>query len=146
MFDKRLTLRLINYWRLLRKDQRMPHFAQFNPSAIEDIWPRCFGLRVMRAQGGRQRYRMSHVGADIAKAYGRRMTGQEVSAYQRSFPGTNLLRRVNEAVADPAVMEDAGHFHNERQSIIKYRACLLPFGSVRDGVTDVVIGVSWREF
>lgn len=146
MFDKRLTIRLINYWRQLRKEHLMPHMGQFNPSVVEDVWPFCCHLRVLRGHGGKLQYTVAYIGAEITKVYGKNLMGAELTASQHSFPGMGLLKRIGEAVARPQVMEDESHFHNERRMIVKYRACLLPFGSVREGVTDVVVGMSWREF
>lgn len=146
MNEARLTMRLTTYWDRLRKDQPLPLFSQFNSSAIEDIWKQCLLFVVIPTTGGRSpSLNFSAVGENLSALYARTVIGQVFSPNQRDIPGTNVMKRVDEIMANPVPLMDEGQFISSRGKIIKYRSCLLPFG--KDGlVTHIVAGLSWREF
>jgi len=144
MHDNRLAGRLVKYWDMLRKDQAMPEAFYFNPTAVEDLWERCFRLRVLHYHGAKTTYQFDHMGDDIVASYGKNLTDEMITSKMR-FPGSTVIKQIDSVVANPRILSDEGQFVSEKNKIVKYRACLLPFGSPRDGVTHVVVGMSWRE-
>ena len=73
------------------------------------------------------------------------MLGQTFGPGHNQFPVAVLIRKIHLVFANPAPLVDMGQFVSERGKIIKYRSCLLPFGT-QGVVTHIVVGLSWREF
>lgn len=144
MFEQRLTARLMDYWLRLKKDDVMPDYKKNNPAAIEDLWPQCFVVSIRPQQG--TFYKYEYVGAKVKEAYGRDLLGQTVDFKVPQFPNSVIAEKL------PAVMEIETPQHSEGQSAIsggkmlKYRAILLPFGNEHDGLTHVLVGLSYRVF
>lgn len=146
MYENRLSERLTSYWNNIRKDLLMPDFSHFNSSAIDDIWQQCVLFTVQPALTGQTPNVSFYQMGDLArKAYGQDMTGKTFNPNHKHFQGAAIVRRVDDLIASPSPLNDAGQFINERSKLVKYRSCLLPFG--RDGkVTHIIAGLSWREF
>ena len=144
--DHRLTDRLTSYWTLLKRDARMPEFAQFNLSAISDIWQQCILFTVQQGTGGGPNSVSFYMLGDKVKSlYGGDMSGRSMYPGMKHFQGASIVRKVDELIANPQPIYDQGQFVNEKSKIVKFRSCLLPFG--KDGkVTHVMAGLSWREF
>lgn len=144
--DHRLTDRLTSYWTLLKKDGVMPDFAQFNSSAISDMWQQCILFTVQPgANGSPASVSFYMLGEQAKKIYTGDMAGRSIQPGMRHFQGAAVVRRVDQVIAAPQVIYDQGQFVNERSKIVKYRSCLLPFG--KEGrVTHILAGLSWREF
>jgi hypothetical protein len=144
--DHRLTDRLTNYWTLLKRENVMPEFGQFNISAISDIWQQCILFTVSQATENTPASVNFYMLGDQAKnIYGGDMSGRTVYPSMKHFQGASVVRRMDEIIKDPKSLYDEGQFVNERSKIVKYRSCLLPFG--KEGrVTHILAGLSWREF
>ncbi len=144
--NHRLTDRLTHYWTLLKRESVMPEFAQFNLSAISDIWQQCILFTVQQGTGGAPNSVSFYMLGDSAKSlYGGDMSGRAMYPSMKHFQGASIVRRVDEIIANPQPLYDQGQFVSDKSKIVKYRSCLLPFG--RDGrVTHVLAGLSWREF
>lgn len=145
MQEKRLSARLLSYWDRVRKDDDVPDFRKFNTGAVEDIWSHCFHVSVA-SQAKKPVYKYEYMGPAIAEAYGRNLTGVIVDQATRQFPGKVIHKRFNEIVRSATPLHDEGHFINDNGSIVKYRACILPFGTPKRGITDIVVGLSCRSF
>lgn len=143
--EARLNDRLTTYWNMLRKEEPLPEFVQFNVAAIEDIWSQCVLFVVNpSAPGAPANVNFYQVGEKVKALYGN-VAGRSMSTTQRHFQGASIVQRVGEVIAEPSPIYDQGQFVNERSKVVKYRSCLLPFGT-KDKVTHVVAGLSWREF
>lgn len=143
--EQRLNERLTNYWNHLRKEEDLPEFVQFNIAAIEDLWSQCVLFTVQpTAPGQTPAVNFYQVGEKVKALYGN-VAGRSMATTQRHFQGAAIVQRVGDVIASPAPLYDQGQFVNERSKIVKYRSCLLPFGT-KDKVTHVVAGLSWREF
>lgn len=147
MIENRLIHRLETYWNMLRKEKAMPDFAQFNASAISDIWQQCVLFTVQPASELAPPALSFHtIGEKLYSIYDKEMLGRTISASRGHFQGAAIVRRVNEIITTPDIIFDEGQFINEHSKTVKYRSCLLPFGS-RDGrVTHMIVGLSWREY
>lgn len=143
--EQRLTLRLMQYWNLIRRDRPFPAIEQFNPLAVGDIWPECVKLR-LNTRIGLVTFLCDYMGESLSKTYGRDMTGAILENNVQTFPGVVMYSKLNEIVANPAPMENNGHMLNEEGGLIKYRACFLPFCSEIKGLTHIIVGLSFRLF
>lgn len=148
MTDKRLTLRLTEYWNRLRKDLPLPQIEHFSPSTLEDVMGKCCMWRV--DIGGNNNnmlmYSSEYVGDELKEAIGSKLTGEVFSPRISQFPAARIMGKISHAVEDKTVVSDEGQFVHEDNRIIKYRSCLLPFGTRAGKVTNILLGVSWKKF
>lgn len=148
MHDKRLTQRLTDYWDRLRRDAQLPQIEQFNPRPLEDIMGNCcmWKVDVGGPNNNTLLYSSEFVGDGLKEIIGSAITGEVFSPHATNFPAARILGKISHAVEDKTVIGDAGQFVHDDNRVVKYRSCLLPFGT-RDGkVTNVLLGVSWRKF
>ncbi len=147
MIENRLVHRLERYWTLLKKEAKLPDFAQFNPSAISDIWPQCVLFVVQMSNEMAPPVVSFHtIGEGLSTIYGNDMLGKTVSASQGHFQGAKIIRRFQEVITTPQILFDEGQFVANGSTIVKYRSCLLPFSSKDQQVSHIVAGLSWREY
>lgn len=147
MHEKRLTTRLIAYWEQIKGEQAFPAYQQLNPAALDDIWDNCLALQAQPPAGNTRPYVYVHCGQGVAQAIGHDLHGQTMTTNMKFFPGAKIIKRVDEVTSQslPTPLLDDGQFVNDAGKVVKYRACLLAFGS-NGVVSHVVIGVSWRAF
>ena len=145
MHEQRLTDRLTKYWDLLRKEDALPTFAKFNSSAIDDVWSYCVLFAVNPSANDNKSFTFYRMGDKVKDLYKEDLTGNTLSSKQRMFKGAAIVKRMDEVVKNAEPVFDSGQFVNTDNKIVKFRSCLLPFGSTGE-VTHVVAGLSWREF
>lgn len=145
--EQRITSRLINYWESIKGQDQIPPYAKINPGNLEELWHNCLALKAEPGAAGETLYVYTHCGPEIAKAIGQNLTGKRMSANMKFLPGAKILKRIDEvtALTPPSPLLDEGQFVNDKNQIIKYRACLLAFG-MPGSISHVVAGVSWRAF
>jgi len=146
MQDKRLTVRLMRYWDLLRKDGVLPQWERVNPGVIEDAWPRCCAWRVEVGRNDTLVYTYEYVGKSVREALGANPTGQMFMSQLRGFPGARIAQRSDEVVKSRTPVTEEGRFINEVTQVVKYRSCLLPFGTKSGKVTHILLGLSWKAY
>jgi len=145
MQDKRLVNRLQNYWELIRRGKPMPEISQLNPHSIEDLWSQCMKLEALQTQGG-VTYYYRFVGSVLAEMYGSDPTNREVDRKVKQYPMNIIVDKLDGVAAARNFLIDENQFVNGRGKLVKYRACLMPFGNETKGVTHIVVGFSGREF
>ena len=146
MHEKRLTTRLINYWERLKKEEPLPRYGWWNPSSINDIWPNCVTIIATSSQNNKN-YKYEYVGSKVEGAWGTDVTGEILTdSGNHIFRGANIVTKLDQISDAHTPLIDNGKFINDKNKVVKYRSCLLPFGSKKDGVTHVVIGLSWKDF
>lgn len=146
MEQHRLADRLVSYWNNTRKDEKLPPFAKFNASAIADIMPQCVLFTIIPGAAGKPAtVSFYQIGEGLKSIYGSNLVGTSVMVSQRHFQGASIVKRIEDVLADPQPISDQGQFVTGTGKVVKYRSCLLPFGS-NGQVTHVIAGLSWREF
>lgn len=146
MIENRLSERLISYWDGLRRGEPLADFARFNTESIADIWPQCIIFTVgPEAEGKPHAISFTRIGDKVRTIYSGDMIGRTFHTSQKHFPAAAIVRRMDQVIKEPRMMTDTGQFVSENSKIVKYRSCLLPFGS-NGKVTHVVVGLSWREY
>lgn len=143
--EQRLTLRLMKYWNLIRKDHEFPRIEYFNSAAIEDIWPDCVQLR-LNSRGESPTFWCEYMGERLMATYGKDISHQVLENSTQTFPGIVMYSKLNEMTVAPAPMENNGHMMSDKGGILKYRACFLPFCNDKLGLTHIIIGLSYRVF
>ena len=147
MRDQRLSDRLTSYWNDIRGDAEMPDFSRLNSSTISEIWQQCILFTVQHSDDGKSAPTLSfyNIGEKLEPIYGKNLFGKMFSAQRRHFQGANIITKINVMIQRPKPLFEEGEFVNENNKLVKYRSCLLPFGT-NGVVTHVVAGLSWKEF
>ncbi len=145
MQEQRLTLRLKKYWELLKKDKQFPDIAHFSSTAVDEIWPYCLRLAVDKQPDGQQLYKHEYVGPAIIKLYGEDPSGTVIDQNTIKFPGKIIVGGLGEAGGQGAPAETNGQMVDKQGKLTKYRACFLPFGTEQDGVTHVIVRLSYSS-
>lgn len=147
MYEQRLTVRLTDYWNTLRKEAPMPNFVQFNQGAVSDIWPNCLVFAAQPTVAGKTAFRIQAMGDNLTTLFGHDLVGREASRPAlRALGGGKIAGSVEAAALNRAPVETEGKYVNDKNKIVKYRACLLPFASTPESVSHIIAGLSWREF
>ena len=144
MDEKRLTMRLTSYWERLRKNKEIPLFSAANGHTVSDVWPYCFIVSVIKKKDAQYKY--EYMGEPIQKLYGRDLTGLIVDQKMTQFPGGVIHKRLGDVISQRGYVRDEGHLLNDRGQLIKYRACMLPFGNRKQEVTHILVGLSCRFY
>lgn len=146
--ERRLTNRLIRYWERLKGDKDYADIRKFNGNSVEDIWGFCFTVSLQSGASSKRMFRYEYVGREVQKAYGSNPTGEFVSSSMvRLVPGAEIMKKLDACIEEESPIVEQGRFINKKDRIIKYRSCIIPFGQTgREGVTHILIGLSWKEF
>ncbi len=147
MNDNRLTARLIDYWKRIKKDDVIPDFKKNNPALIEDLWEQCFVLSIIPPNCAAYKYEF--LGKEIKRIYARDLLGMTFDLKNGQFPNSVIVPRLkvmNSLFDLKSPQEDSGQMPIVGGKIVKYRTIMLPFGNEKSGITHIVIGVSYREF
>ena len=143
--EKRLVYKLVSYWKKLRKEPGLPDIRQFNPKAIGDVWENCIQIMVTESNNIRL-YKYDYMGSEIIKAYGKDLTGQQVTPSIRTVPGASVIKKLEASIPMREPVMEQGSLINDNDKMIKYRSCILPFGNNKFDISHSIIGLSWKIF
>jgi hypothetical protein len=145
MIEHRLTKRLTDYWDRLREKQPIPTINVFsmNMQSIEDLWQRCFKVSVI-VESGSPVYTYDFIGKDLEEIFGKTLEGRKVKEKLGFMPARKMMEQMDKSIKNPFPITIEGQFIDEKNRVIQYRSCLLPFGQSKENITHFVIGVSWK--
>ncbi len=172
MTDKRLTLRLTEYWNSLRGDALLPEWERFDNSEFADIWQQCCDWRVDTGEGNTVVFTYDHVGESVKEKVSKDLTGKKFTTSSRilpgapvtknivgailaeqlftndfkGFPAASIVKRIDRVLNNLVPVMDEGRFENDAHKTVRYRSCMLPFGDASGKVQRLVLGLSWKAF
>ncbi|MBY0355632.1 MAG: hypothetical protein K2Q12_07875 [Rickettsiales bacterium] len=149
MNELRMTTRLLELWNRLSHDNSLPDYAKLNVTSIDDLWQNCMVLvPIPKASSSRAQttLKLHHVGRKVSDVIGNASVGNYIVSRARQFAGEKIIHRIDDIIEQPMPIEESGQFINDKSKVVKYRSCLLPFGNSQEGVTHVLVGLTWREF
>jgi len=136
--ERRLVLRLLNYWRDLGRDESFPALGDLDPDAMGDMWPFCFVLRVDAAVTASA---LTYIGPEIladcdeapAEPTLETLPDATLIKHATAFVGQTLRRKVP--------ITKGGEFIDHRGRAIQFRSIVLPLAE--DGRTvDHLLGAA----
>jgi len=133
--ERRLVLRLLDYWRDLSGERDMPAIADVDCVAMSDMWDYCF---VLDLRDGAPR--ILHFGAWHAEFYGKDMTGAALSDLTKDTLAERSVRYLDEIlrrrvpVTYGAAANDPGGRH------ILYRSIMMPLSEDGTTITGILGG------
>src|SRR5579883_3278444 len=136
--ERRLSLRLLSYWRHLAAGRDFAALADIDPAAIPEIWPHCFLLALDdKADDVRFRYvgveiaRMSNVPTGVARR--EELDGEALLAKASSYLRQVVIRRCPITIG--------GEFADGDGRQYCYRSIMLPL-SEDQAVISAVLGAA----
>jgi hypothetical protein len=136
--ERRLVLRLLDYWRSAAGDDGIPSLEDIDPEAIPDMWPFCF---VLNLSGDRDDPVFEYVGTALIDDCGIDVTGLSISAVPRHTLPEQALRYARQALERRVPITKGGEFVHANGARILYRSILLPLGGDGDTI-DRLLGAA----
>ncbi|MFO1189222.1 MAG: PAS domain-containing protein [Alphaproteobacteria bacterium] len=138
--ERRLSLRLLNYWRDQAAGRPFPRFTDIDGGAIADMWTQCFVLDC-RVPGEPA---FAYIGPSFEEWAGARFGGQPVSAAPKDnllgigagFYGQVLRKKV------PITM--GGEFVDAQGRMIQYRSIICPLSEDGETIDHLLGGANCR--
>lgn len=132
--ERRLTLRLLNYWEDIKGDKFLPHENDIDPDQLSDLWEYCFVIQVRDLD--KSDYNYTYLGTAIREAYTAGIDNEDPDI---ASPNANKLTlKYQHVITTVQPVLEEGEFNNMRGQIIKYRQCLLPLGT--DRTVEAIFG------
>lgn len=172
MQDKRLTLRLTEYWDSLRGGDALPKWVKFDPASFSDIWSQCCGWKIESGEESSVVFTYDYVGDSVKEAVGADLAGQKFKGQMRNkqgilpakkaadaklveemfsehfkgFPVASIVKKIDKVVSKGVPLVDEGRFVDSSNKTVRYRSCLLPFGDDEGKISRIVLGLSWKSY
>ena len=138
----RINEQLQQYWNELRGSRAMPLESEVNIAALKAIWDHCFLVNIHP-----DKFAYSYLGAQLIEAYGDDLTGREIAETLLEPHPTSLFSKFQHVASSAQPAMDDSEFTNLRGALVKYRACILPLGSLgHTGVAFLLGGMKWKAF
>lgn len=132
--ERRATVRLIRYWRALRRSERGCFFQDFKPHLNPIGWDNCFLLRIAPETSV---LHFEHLGRTLIGAF------FEGPMPARPVPAAAIISSLfgdpHGALAGGELIKREGEFKSPRGAVVSYRSVLLPFFGAK-GVGRYVLG------
>lgn len=144
--ERRLVLRLLNYWRDLLKDDQdfrlFPSFADINPTAIHDIWQHCFALDLHGHESGPV---FRAVGAEFNEYFDGNLSNLPISQLDPDSLTALSSQYYFEVLDKCAPISRGGQIDVPDGPQILYRSLLLPMSDDGDTISGFLGAANCRE-
>ena len=137
--ERRLVLRLLDYWRDLCGERDLPAVSDVDGGAIPDMWDYCFMIDVTGAAP-----RFTHFGAWHAAFSGDDMTGRPLSELAMDTLAERGTRYLPEVLRRCIPITYGGSVEEPKGRNILYRSILLPLSDDSQTLTGVLGGANCR--
>lgn len=144
--ERRLVLRLLNYWRDLLKDEQdfrlFPSFADIEPTAIHDIWQHCFALDLYGHESGPV---FRAVGAEFNEHFDGNLSNLPISQLDPDSLTALSSQYYFEVLDKSAPISRGGQIDVPDGPQILYRSILLPMSDDGDTISGFLGAANCRE-
>ena len=124
--ERRLTERVLNYWRDLCQGRPMPEESDIDPAILGKDWPHCFLLQT-RDIDQTDEFNFTYLGEAIATTYAQ--AGIDPNNLHLIGPNAFYLAPLfKKVIHERMPLIDHSHFFALDGRKVFYRQCLLPLG------------------
>ncbi len=139
--ERRLNIRLLDYWQILRGERPYPAVQDFKFEAVEDLKPHLF---LLEFSDGDIDPVFRYIGDALAEDCGQNLLQKPVSQVPRHTLLTQVTDHYLQVLAHKAPISFEAEYIDAAGDDVLYRSILLPLGS--DGETiDCVVGAINRK-
>lgn len=137
--ERRLVLRLLDYWRRVCQDRNWPAPDDFYPAAIPDLWDYCFLIDLT----GEPTF--TYVGEYHHGMYGIDFEGAVLSKADQNTLLSRSASYVADVVKRTVPVTYGGQFIDRRGYNVLYRSIMLPLSTDNRTIDVVLGGANCRE-
>jgi len=140
--ERRLVLRLLQYWRGLGDVDALPSEADIDPKAIPDMWPHC---AVLDVAGNETDPEIAFVGPALAESAGTDLTGRKLSQAPANTLVAKGLSYYGQVLVKRVPITFGGEFTDQRGVKILYRSIILPLSEDGTNLNRLLGAANCRE-
>jgi len=142
--ERRLVLRLLDYWRNVTDQRRWPSPGDFYPAVIPDLWQFCFLVDLTGAAGGEGRT-FSYIGDFHREMYDMDLTGVPLAKADPNILLSRAASYIDDVVARAVPVTYGGQFTDRRGYDVLYRSILLPLSNDNETISAVLGAANCQE-
>ena len=136
--ERRLVVRLLQYWRGLSDEDKIPAESDIDPKAIPDMWPSCVLLDVAGKEADPE---FTYIGSELASRAGANLSGRPLSSAPTKTLVSEGLSYYGQVLAKKVPITFGGEFTDSRGVKTLYRSIILPLSG--DGIDiDRLLGAA----
>ena len=142
--ERRLVLRLLDYWRRVTAERRWPRPGDFYPAALPDLWRFCFLIDLTGTDRGGERT-FSYIGDFHREMYDLDMIGTAVAKADPNILLSRATSYIDEVLERQVPVTCGGRFVDRRGYGVLYRSILLPLSNDNDTITAILGAANCQE-
>jgi hypothetical protein len=142
--ERRLVLRLLDYWRRVSEQRRWPSPGDFYPAVIPDLWRYCFLIDLKGADDKGERV-FSYVGDYHREMYDLDLTGVALAKVDENTLISRAASYIDDVLAKAVPVTYGGQFVDRRGYGILYRSILLPLSTDNQTISAVLGAANCQE-
>lgn len=128
--ERRLVLRVLNYWRHLAGEREFPSVEDINAADIPEIWPNCF---ILDPAGNPEDPILADIGDLLLAEFGDDAKGKRMSEVVSGTLLSAALGHYRQVASKKVPISLGGDYLNSDGVKVLYRSIILPLSS--DGST-----------
>jgi hypothetical protein len=141
--ERRLVLRLLDYWRRVSEDRRWPSPGDFYPAVIPDLWRYCFLVDLTGAAEGKRV--LSYVGDYHREMYDMEFTGTALVDVDQNTLISRAASYVDDVLGRAVPVTYGGQFIDRRGYGVLYRSILLPLSTDNETICAILGAANCQE-
>ena len=140
--ERRLSLRILAYWRDLRGDNAFPSVDDITPQDMGDMWPCCLILKV---DGHANDPLITHCGDSFEKMGIPNVANKLLSAAPSPSLVANGFSYFGKVLEKRVPITFGGEFINKDNVRILYRSAILPLSRNNETIDHLLAAANCRE-
>ena len=140
--ERRLVLRLLQYWRSLGDVEHFPSVSVVDGKAIPDMWPHC---AVLDVAGKETDPELSYVGTALGESAGTDLAGRRLSQAPADTMVSKGLSYYGQVLVKKVPITFGGEFADRRGIKILYRSIILPLSENGTDIDRLLGAANCRE-
>jgi hypothetical protein len=140
--ERRMVLRLLEYWRTARGERSWPSAASFNERAAPELWPFCFVLDIA---GDAKNPEVMRAGRTISSYAGNGLSGIRLAAFEPGTLPAQSVTFLDEVLRKQVPVTRGGSFRDVRGVTILYRSIVLPTSEDDRSISGLLCAANCRE-
>ncbi len=140
--ERRMVLRLLEYWRGARGSLPWPSAACFDEREVPELWPFCFVLDIAEDA---HNPRILRAGRTIASYAARSLPGARVGDLEQDILPAQPVTYLEEVMRKQVPVSRGGSFRDGRGITFLYRSIILPTSEDGHAIAALVCAANCRE-
>jgi hypothetical protein len=140
--ERRMVLRLLEFWRDAKGDDEYPHPDRLNAETMPELFPFCMVLDITRSQTDPT---VVEIGRGIASYAGDSLKGKRISQFDPKTLPAQAVTYLDEVLRKGVPISRGGSFTDTRGVTILYRSIVVPLAADGETPSAVIAAANCRE-